>query len=146
MVAYRKAEISDMKTLTYLAQMLYRDRTQDELYAENREAINSFSQIVILVSDFDKDIGFAHCALRNEYVEGTKGGRVGYLEGIYVLPEYRLKGIGSELVSRCEDWAKDKACREFASDCEIENMGSCKFHLKTGFKEANKIVCFTKRI
>lgn len=35
---------------------------------------------------------------------------------------------------------------EFASDCELDNEDSLKFHLKMGFVEANRIICFTKRL
>ena len=43
-------------------------------------------------------------------------------------------------------WAKDKGCTEFASDCELENTGSLKFHIAMGFEEANRIICFKKRL
>ena len=32
------------------------------------------------------------------------------------------------------------------SDCEIGNQESLKFHLKTGFTEANRIICFVKEL
>jgi len=63
-----------------------------------------------------------------------------------VTEEHRLKNIASELVTECEQWAKDKGCTEFASDCELDNAGSLEFHLKSGFEEMNRIVCFRKSI
>ena len=42
--------------------------------------------------------------------------------------------------------AIEKGCREFASDCELDNEVSLKFHLKVGFAEANRIICFTKQL
>lgn len=44
----------------------------------------------------------------------------------------------------CEKWAKDNGCSEFASDCEIENEISLTMHLKLGFEEVNRIICFKK--
>lgn len=35
---------------------------------------------------------------------------------------------------------------EFASDCELGNEESLAFHLKLGFKEANRIICFAKSL
>ena len=35
---------------------------------------------------------------------------------------------------------------EFASDCELDNSGSLAFHLKMGFAEANRIICFHKTL
>ena len=46
----------------------------------------------------------------------------------------------------CENWAKTKGCSEFASDCELSNLQSLHFHLSMGFEEANRIVCFTKKL
>lgn len=46
----------------------------------------------------------------------------------------------------CEQWAKQKGCSEFASDCELNNKESFAMHLKLGFSEANKIICFTKKL
>ena len=39
-----------------------------------------------------------------------------------------------------------KACEEFTSDCELTNEESRGFHLHTGFEEANRIICFTKKL
>ena len=86
------------------------------------------------------------CQLRNDYVEGTKTSPVGYLEGIYVLDEYRKRGYAGQLLKECENWAKDEDCLEFASDCEIDNFDSYNFHVKMGFTEANRIICFTKQL
>lgn len=47
---------------------------------------------------------------------------------------------------RCEKWSKDQHCSEFASDCELENEDSLKFHIATGFEEANRSICFKKNI
>lgn len=35
-----------------------------------------------------------------------------------------------------------KGCKEFVGDCELDNVGSLKFHLSMGFKEAtDKLYC-----
>lgn len=71
---------------------------------------------------------------------------VGYLEGIFVQEAFRQRGFARELLSACEKWAKESGCTEFASDCELENMGSLQFHMAVGFNEANRIICFTKQL
>jgi hypothetical protein len=50
------------------------------------------------------------------------------------------------LLTACEDWARTKGCTEFASDCELTNTQSLRFHLNVGFTEANRIICFTKKL
>ena len=50
------------------------------------------------------------------------------------------------LVIACETWAKERGCRKFASDCELDNDQSLQFHRNVGFAEANRIVCVTKKL
>ena len=91
-------------------------------------------------------IGFAQCGFRHDYVEGTETSPVGYLEGVFIEVDYRRQGIARELVRACQIFAKEQGCTEFASDCELDNEESLQFHLKMGFEEANRIICFTKKL
>ena len=50
------------------------------------------------------------------------------------------------LLRECESWAGQQGCAEFASDCELFSHSSLGFHLRSGFTEANRIICFTKRL
>ena len=58
----------------------------------------------------------------------------------------RKQGIAKKLLDACEEWAKSMGCLEFASDCELDNVQSLQFHLNVGFEEANRIICFTKKL
>ena len=91
-------------------------------------------------------VAFMSLSLRHDYVEGTESSPVGYLEGIYVKPEYRKKGIARELVRFAKEWSKNHGCKELASDCELANEASRAFHTQIGFTEANKIICFTMNL
>ena len=91
-------------------------------------------------------VGLLSLGLRHDYVEGTKSSPVAYLEGIYVAPSHRGRGITRELVGFAKKWAKEKGCVELASDCELGNDASEAFHKAVGFKEANRIICFTMDI
>ena len=50
------------------------------------------------------------------------------------------------LLRACEARAGEKGCAEFASDCGLDNAASAVFHLRAGFAEAGRIICFTKRL
>ena len=63
-----------------------------------------------------------------------------------MVDAYREQGIAKQLLAACEEWAKTMGCREFASDCELSNTQSLAFHLRAGFQEANRIICFTKEL
>lgn len=129
-----------------LAAQLFQDNPPEELSSELAELIDNADAAVFLCTIEDQPIGFAQCQLRRDYVEGTHTSPVGYLEGIYVAPDFRGQGCAKALLSACEQWAKAQGCTEFASDCELDNGGSLAFHLKAGFTEANRIICFTKSL
>ena len=102
--------------------------------------------MVFLAREDGADVGFAQCGLRRDYVEGTHTSPVGYLEGVFVQEEYRGRGVATALLRACEAWAGEKGCAEFASDCGLDNAASAVFHLRAGFAEAGRIICFTKRL
>ena len=147
-ITYRKATINDAEIVTKLTLLLYNSNanTYESLFEENTNVLSNEKQAIFLAFNDKLAVGFAHCSIRYDYVEGTNGGNIGYLEGILVQPEYRLKKIASSLVELCNKWAKEKDCLEFASDCELINISSYNFHLKIGFKEANRIICFVKKL
>lgn len=145
-IMIRKASINDSRLVAELAILLWPNHEINELEEEMKEYINSESGAVFIYLNETEPVGFAQCSLRNDYVEGTDSSPVGYLEGIFAKPKYRNKGIGKRLLAQCEEWARSKGCSEFASDCELNNTESLKFHLKLGFEEANKIICFKKSL
>ncbi|NLD26923.1 MAG: GNAT family N-acetyltransferase, partial [Acholeplasmataceae bacterium] len=143
-VRIRKANATDLKALTQLALALWPDNDADELETEMQGIIEADDAVIFLTTLEDEALGFAQCQLRWDYVEGTSTSPVGYLEGIYILEGWRSQGLGSKLLASCEDWARDRGCQEFASDCELDNHLSFLFHKHTGFEEANRVICFTK--
>ena len=142
----RKAEIQELPILAKLACQLWPHHTAGEMLAEYGVGIANPEAAFFLAYAEEIAIGFAQCQLRHDYVEGTESSPVGYLEGIYVADEYRKQGVARELLFACESWAKAKGCTEFASDCELDNTQSLRFHLNVGFEEANRIICFTKKL
>jgi aminoglycoside 6'-N-acetyltransferase I len=142
----RKATADDLPLLAALACRLWPEHPLDEMLTELAEIITEPDIAFFLACEEEKCLGFAQCQLRHDYVEGTESSPVGYLEGIYVMEACRKQGIAKKLLVACEEWAKTMGCREFASDCELGNDESLRFHLRTGFEEANRIICFVKRI
>ena len=143
---FRSATKTDTHTLAELALQLWPDNTLPGLQAEFETLACSGEAACFLLFADDAPVGFAQCQLRHDYVEGTDTSPVGYLEGIFVQSEYRHKGFAKELLQECEKWAKEMRCSEFASDCELDNEDSLNFHLSMGFEEANRIICFRRKI
>lgn len=142
----RRASKGDIEIIAGLAVLLWDDNSVDDLVNEFSELISKDNACIFLKYENDIPVGFAQCQLRSDYVEGTETSPVGYLEGIFILEGYRKRGYAKELLRACEAWAKDMGCAEFASDCELDNADSFRFHMAMQFTEANRIICFTKKL
>ena len=142
----KTATEKDIRILAELAIQMWDSASLSELEKDFLNIVNSRNSVCFIRYSEDTPTGFAQCSLRKDYVEGTSTSPVGYLEGVYIIDEYRNKGYARELVSACEKWAKDMGCSEFASDCELTNENSLRFHLSVGFDEVNRIICFRKDI
>ena len=88
-------------------------------------------------------LGFAELSIR-WCAEGCRTDRVAYLEGWYVRPETRRRGIGKALIAAAEDWARSQGCSEFASDAEVANELSALAHAAVGFEDVGLVRCFRK--
>jgi len=87
--------------------------------------------------------GFLEAALRSR-ANGCDSTPVGYIEGWYVDPDVRLKGIGRMLVQAAEVWARSNGCRQMASDAELWNSISHQAHGALGYHETARLVLFKK--
>ncbi len=152
----RRATSEDVGILAEFAVKLWDSHSINEMKASFAGVLNNSDAAVFLaVKDIngmeDRDtkeaeVGFAQVQLRRDYVEGTDSNPVGYLEGIFIEEKYRKKKYAESLLAECEKWALEHGCTEFASDCELLNEESLAFHLKSGFKEASRIICFVKKL
>jgi aminoglycoside 6'-N-acetyltransferase I len=89
--------------------------------------------------------GFVELSIR-PYAEGCETSRVGYIEGWYVDPDMRYRGVGRRLIAAAEAWARGQGCSEMASDAELDNTASQRAHQRLGYTEVERIVCFRKAL
>jgi len=122
---------------------LWPDLTVDSVLRMNHEGL--FKNEFLFFED-DEPVAFISLSLRNDYVEGTNSSPVGYIEGLYVKPGFRRKGIAEQLVNHAKKWSEFCGCTELASDCVLDNVVSQAFHTGIGFTESNRIVCYTMQL
>jgi aminoglycoside 6'-N-acetyltransferase I len=91
-------------------------------------------------------IGFVEASLRIDYVNGTSTSPVAFLEGLYVEPFARRKGVARALVTEVERWAVAQGCSEIASDSPIESVMAHAMHRALGFEETERVVYFRRAV
>ena len=90
-------------------------------------------------------IGFAEVSQR-AYGDGCDTAPVAWLEGIFVMPRYRQRGVGKLLVAAVEDWGRSRGLSELGSDAALDNLTSRLSHVLWGFDETERVVMFRKTL
>lgn len=124
------------------------DATSDQDHkSEMIDILDHHESQLVLVADAGNGrlVGFLEASIR-PFVEDCHTDHVGYLEGWFVEPEFRKAGVGTMLVERAEEWAREKGCTEMASDAEIGNNSSLAAHLSLGYVETSRLVHLRKEI
>jgi aminoglycoside 6'-N-acetyltransferase I len=127
---------------------LWPGERRDEFTAEIATLLADPGDTINLIAraDTGEAAGFAEAALRRDYVEGCSTSPVVFLEGIYVAPTHRRKGVAGALIRAVEDWGRQNGCTEFASDAHIDNLDSHAMHRAIGFTETERVVYFRKEL
>lgn len=138
-----KENVSD---LTQLVLYLWPECDYKEEFKNSLKIIDSPKETAFIAKHNGIYRGFIQLSIRTDYVEGTSTSPVLYMEGIYVDPSYRKKGVAQMLIKMAEGWGIRKNCKEMASDSELINDQSIKFHKAVGFSEVKRLVAFRKDI
>lgn len=91
-------------------------------------------------------IAFVEAALRHDYVNGCDSSPVLFVEGLYVAADARRGGLARALIDAVAAWGQSQGCTEMASDADIDNLSSHRFHQAAGFTETERVVYFRKSI
>lgn len=137
---------NNLLPLVHLMLGLWPDSSFDEELAGCHTILTNENETCYLIKNEEEYIAFIHITIRFDYVEGADDSPVAYIEGMFVKEAFRHLGVGQKLITLAADWGRQKNCRQLASDTEVTNTGSIDFHLKSGFTEANRIVCFIKEL
>jgi aminoglycoside 6'-N-acetyltransferase I len=102
--------------------------------------------LVILVAEAGEGVivGFLEVGLRSHADGCDTRVPVGFIEGWFVLPSHRKKGIGAQLMAAAEDWARSLGCVEVASDTWFDNDVSQRAHEALGFEVVDRCVHYRK--
>ena len=146
MINIVNASRENLNELSQMALDLWPENDLEDLKKDFTYIIGLLSDKIFLAEIDGEYAGFIHMSIRKDYVEGSSSSPVGYIEGLFVKPEHRKKGIGYALYNMGANWAKKKGTTEIGTDCTISNRVSFDFLLNLGFEEANRVICFIKDI
>ena len=90
-------------------------------------------------------VGMLELSLR-PYADGCESSPVPFVEGWYVAPRSRQRGVGGALVKAAENWAIVQGYSEMASDALLENTISERAHKALGFDEVERAIRFRKEL
>ena len=146
-VTVRPLRETDLEEWYRLRKLLWDETGDDDHRSEMVDILDHYESQLVLFAEAGSGrlIGLLEASIR-PYVEDCETDHVGYLEGWYVEPEFRKKGIGRELVRQAEAWATERGCTEMASDAEIGNDLSLEAHLNLGYKETSRLVHLRKEL
>ena len=106
-IAYVPFKNSDFGQLLVMGQKLWKDLDKAELESLLKQAAQSQKYTILMAKNPEGNcIGFSIFSIRTDYVEGAKKTPTGYLEGIFVVVEYRKMGIAKEFLRIGELWCK----------------------------------------
>jgi aminoglycoside 6'-N-acetyltransferase I len=146
-IIYSELTTDEFEIWFTLALKLWGDYEPEDLKKDLLKVFHAENQNSFLAKCPEQGtIGFINVSVRNDYVEGADNTPTGYLEGIYVEPEYRNLGVAKQLVTIGAKWLYEMGCRQMGSDTGLENKDSQEFHKKAGFREEAVLVHFLKDI
>ncbi|MFM9327516.1 aminoglycoside 6'-N-acetyltransferase [Paenibacillus mesotrionivorans] len=141
-----QADLSNLGLWVGLASRLFAGHSAGELETEYADFLATGKETGFLCMQDGQAVGFMNISVRQDYVNGTDSSPVAFLEAIYVLPEWRRRGVARQLIARAEQFARDKGLAQLASDCLQDNTLSQAFHHNSGFRETERVIYFVKDI
>jgi aminoglycoside 6'-N-acetyltransferase I len=102
-------------------------------------------EVLLACSGSGANLGFVELSI-HPYAAGCTSNRVAFVEGWYVEPAHRRRGVGAALMRAAEEWGRANRCTELGSDTQLWNESSIAAHKALGFEEAERLVAFRKSL
>jgi ribosomal protein S18 acetylase RimI-like enzyme len=139
-IVIRKATEKDLDTLYQFEQgVIEAERPFDSTlrkglirYYDLQELINS-PHAQLLVAEFENKIiasGYVRIEKSKPYLEHSHHAYLGFM---YVLPEFRGKGVNKKIIDSLNEWAKSKNINELRLEVYIDNASAIRAYEKLGF-------------
>jgi aminoglycoside 6'-N-acetyltransferase I len=142
----RRATADDFPPWAAMRLSLYTDVRAKDNEAQMQDLMADPAQECMVAEDEGGALlGFIELSERR-WAEGCMTSPVGYVEGWFVAPAARRKGVGRALMEAAAAWSRSRGHSEIGSDADVTNAGSIAAHARLGFAEAERTVQFFRRL
>jgi len=141
----RRAAPEDREEWLKMRKGIWNEAPDDYLRSDMDRILVGEREAVFLAFVDGVPAGMIEVRLR-EYAESCDTSPVGYIEGWFVYPDFRGRGVAGVLAGAAEEWARGMGCTEMASDTWPDNEVSIRAHQKLGYREAERLVHFVKKL
>ncbi len=94
--------------------------------------LNNPDGCCLIAEDSENPVGYITATPKTDIYRKSK---ILELENMGVIPKYRSRGIGAELVKKLLLWGKDKGFQKIYVGVYFDNTKAIGFYKKNGFKE-----------
>ena len=129
-----------------LRSRLWPQTSEAEHLREMPDAIARGHFVRLAIAQNGLPAGFVEASKRVDYVNGTTSSPVAFIEGLYVEPACRRRGVARALVTVVGAWASAEGCTELATDSLLENEAAHAVHRALGFSETERVVYFCRSL
>ncbi|WP_088891783.1 GNAT family N-acetyltransferase [Leptolyngbya ohadii] len=74
------------------------------------------------------------CLWMGTAIDQIQGDRYPYIFLLYVHPDHRHQGIGTALMQKVEDWAKERGDRQVGLQVFVQNQAALRLYEKLGYQ------------
>ena len=138
----RKAVMSDLPVLKEFLQMLVNaerpfDETLDDgnlIYYDIEELIENNNSEVLVLENNNVPVGCGYAQIREAkpFLKHDKYAHFGFM---FVLAEYRGRGLNNQLITALKSWVSSKGVKEVRLEVYVENEAAIRAYEKTGFEK-----------
>jgi aminoglycoside 6'-N-acetyltransferase I len=137
----RAATAADVPAWAAMRHCLWPDVDPAELEAELDT--QDPASLALIGEEEGRLIAFAEASVRS-VAEGAPPGPAAYLEGIWVEPECRRRGVARAMLAAIEHWARQQGFAWLGSDASLDNGLGHLWHRSAGFDQVERLVVFGK--
>jgi len=144
----RKAGMEDIHLLSKMLAELF--SIEDDFEIDSAKQMKALAMIiggttggVVLIAESDSKI--AGMVNLQKIVSTASGGYSVLLEDLYVIPEFRDRGVGKCLTDHAVQWGRENDAVRIQLATDKRNQAAADFYSGRGFKAGN-MVCYYKFI